>query len=858
MDISGIFTHIYHNFFSVCALIPAIFMLSLGIILLRVPRKSKATLHLAITYVLLMIFYSGYIVAAMVYHPLAAYHRWITAGFATLSEIHFIMVFFYLPDEKFPRPARILGAVLYCISITMWAIFIAITYNSPKIFNFDGHYWDFSADTISMYMAFMIIAYLLILAAVGVWRVATVKTGERWTILAILLIIFFTILIPAGANLLSRIGVLDRGTYQITQDLFTIIGFFAVFIIYFNTTKERTSLLIKILGISSATMLIIIQAVSYYSLKGLDDSYDALRLSDMTLAIEAGRTPPGLAYLVEYKFREDRHVEIQGAPALDFTALRAELANTARIERIRNMGKMPAAKFRAEIGKILEGGAVHFSGYRDTILAHGDLLPADTADPAAGTIAFIGSIQKKTAAMSVCLSRLPEEGFAGSMESCLAGSDPAMEHFVMAIRAFAAATKRDGPALKGEVLGFVAPMVPAEQRRYRTALDGRTHYTAFTRFDPDRQVTYEAGFSYIGYREYHHRTARKFIIMFIIILIATFIGFRIFFLGAYTRPLRRLLDGITQVRKGNYDVVIPITMNDELGFITHNFNEMASTLGMSREALSDYSENLQKMVEERTVELEKARDTIWGEMELARKMQTILIPEQPRMTGYEIAGHMAPAEMVGGDYYDIINAAGMDWVVIGDVSGHGVPAGIIMMMVQTAIHTVLAGNPLIRPSDLLERVNSVITDNIQKLREDKYMTITVIACMSSGSLRASGLHQDILVYRSARDREETVKTCGTLLGLRDIIEYVPGDRELALEKNDIMLLYTDGITESWRKGTRRNHRNPRTDMFGQDRLADILRRASSKSPGGIRDAILEELTGYQLTDDVTMVIIKKT
>ncbi|HOT44124.1 MAG TPA: SpoIIE family protein phosphatase [Spirochaetota bacterium] len=547
----------------------------------------------------------------------------------------------------------------------------------------------------------------------------------------------------------------------------------------------------------------------------------------------------------------------KNSPAMDFAALHGELCNTSRIERIRNMGKMPVAKFRAEIGNILEGGAVHFNGYRDTILAHAELMRDDTEDPAAETIAFMKAIRKKTAAMSACLSRLPERQFAASMESCLAGSDPAMEHFAVAIRSLAASANIDGAALKREALKFVAPMLPAEQRRYRTGVDGMTHYIAFARFDPDRQAAHEAGFSHVDYREYHHRTARKFIIMFIIILMATFIGFRIFFLGAYIRPLRRLLNGITQVREGNYDVVIPITMNDELGFMTHNFNEMAGTLEMSREALSDYSENLQKMVEERTIELEKARDTVWGEMELARKMRTILIPERPRIEGYEIAGHMAPAEMVGVDYYDIINTAGMDWVVIGDISGHGVPAGIIMMMVQTAIHTVLAGDPRIRPSDLLERVNTVIADNIQKLKEDKYMTITVIACLGSGSLYASGLHQDILVYRSARDAVETVKTCGIILGLKDVIEHVPGDREFALKKNDIMLLHADGITESWRKGTRRNHRNPRTDMFGQDRLADILCRVSTKTPGEIRDAILEELAGYELIDDVTMVIIKR-
>ncbi len=857
MEISGIVTNIYHNFFSVCALIPAIFMLSLGMILLKVPRKSKATTHLAITYVLLMIFYSGYIIAAMVYHPTAAYHRWITAGVVTLSEIHFIIALLYLPDQKYPRVGRLVGIVLYVISLTSWAAFIIITYHSPRIYHFDGHYWDFDADFISTYIALLVIAYLVLMVAIGLWRVAIIKTKNRWTILSITVLIFITILFPATANLLSRNGVLDRGTYQISQDLFTIVGFFAVFIIFFNTTRERTSLLVKILGISLATLLIMLQGVSYFSLKGLDDSYDALRNSDMTIALDTGRTPPGLSYLVEYNCREDRLVTKKGSPAVDFTALQSELFNTARFEEIRLIGNRPLQSFRAEVKGLLADGSVYFSGYRDTILLQVERLPADTADPAAAAVMFIGSLQHPICTMAKEISKLSDRDFARHLREYLSGHHPGMEHFIKAILNYTASARLDGPDLKREVIRFLAPMHPADQRHYRTGIDARSHYTTFMRFDPERQVVHEAGFNYLDYRKYHHQTARKFIIMLFIILAVIFIGFRLFFLGAYIRPLRRLLHAITQVREGNYDIVIPITVNDELGYITRNFNEMAGTLQMSREALSDYAENLEKMVDERTTELEKARDTIWGEMELARKMQTILIPEQPRMEGYEIAGYMAPAEMVGGDYYDIINAAGMDWVVIGDVSGHGVPAGIIMMMVQTSIHTVLTGNPGIRPSDLLERVNTVISDNIKKLKEDKYMTITVIACLSSGSLYVSGLHQDILIYRSRSDTVETFKTSGILLGLKDVIEYIPSDKELHLDQGDVMILYTDGITESWRKGTRRNHRNPRTDMFGQDRLAGILGRQQAGTPEGIRDAIIDELSGYHCTDDVTMVIIKK-
>lgn len=83
---------------------------------------------------------------------------------------------------------------------------------------------------------------------------------------------------------------------------------------------------------------------------------------------------------------------------------------------------------------------------------------------------------------------------------------------------------------------------------------------------------------------------------------------------------------------------------------------------------------------------------------------------------------MKPADDVGGDYYDVINIGGYDWIVIGDVSGHGVTAGLVMMMVQTSIHSVLQGNPGIKPSELIEQVNSVIIGNIRKFNENKYLT----------------------------------------------------------------------------------------------------------------------------------------
>ena len=143
--------------------------------------------------------------------------------------------------------------------------------------------------------------------------------------------------------------------------------------------------------------------------------------------------------------------------------------------------------------------------------------------------------------------------------------------------------------------------------------------------------------------------------------------------------------------------------------------------------------NLEKKVSDRTEELQAAmtemeamneqlietRDALWGEMELAKKIQMKLLPENPSMADYEIAAYMRPADEVGGDYYDIINVADIDWVVIGDVSGHGVPAGLVMMMVQTAIHITLDQNADIAPENLLTIINKTIAKNIRRLGENK-------------------------------------------------------------------------------------------------------------------------------------------
>ncbi len=317
----------------------------------------------------------------------------------------------------------------------------------------------------------------------------------------------------------------------------------------------------------------------------------------------------------------------------------------------------------------------------------------------------------------------------------------------------------------------------------------------------------------------------------------------------------------------------PLT-DDEVQFINNLRNATSISLGNSilYTNLSTLKDSLEIKVMERTAELQaaneemavmnenlvKTRDSLWGEMQLAKKIQTMLLPKHPLINGYEISAFMQPADEVGGDYYDIINVEGMDWVVIGDVSGHGVPAGLIMMMVQTSIHTVLEGSPGLMPNMLLTHVNKVISENIELLDEDKYMTITVLACLRDGRLYHSGLHQDILIYRAARRKVDKVVTNGIWLGLNDV-QWSPSENSsISMESGDVLLLYTDGITEAWlRSAPQTTGMRLEEDMFGVERLERTLEKNGKESTDVIKDSILRELREYQYDDDLTMVVMKR-
>ena len=250
------------------------------------------------------------------------------------------------------------------------------------------------------------------------------------------------------------------------------------------------------------------------------------------------------------------------------------------------------------------------------------------------------------------------------------------------------------------------------------------------------------------------------------------------------------------------------------------------------------------------VELRKARDAIWSEMELAKRIQTALLPDEEKISGLEIAAKMLPAKAVGGDYYDIIETkSGNKWITIGDVSGHGVDSGLIMMMAQTSILSMVTNSPDKKPSDILTSINTVLIENISRLNSDHYMTMMALK-FNESNVTVAGKHQDIIIYRQNSNTTETITTKGTWLGISDKISHFQKDYNFVIDSGDIILLFTDGITEAT---------NRKGEMYGQTRLEQALDQFADLPINKILEKIIDEVNFFQdeQLDDMSLVIVKK-
>jgi len=242
------------------------------------------------------------------------------------------------------------------------------------------------------------------------------------------------------------------------------------------------------------------------------------------------------------------------------------------------------------------------------------------------------------------------------------------------------------------------------------------------------------------------------------------------------------------------------------------------------------------------------------DLEIARDIQRILLPsEAPAIDGFQISGINVPARQVSGDYFDYIQVdQDRLGVAIADVSGKGVPASLIMAICRSVLRAEAARNP--SPADVLRKVNRQLYPDI---KEDMFISMAylILGHQQDGVTLARAGHDAPLWYKRQSQTVMPVKSPGMVVGIDSgsVFDRLTADFAVPLERNDCLVLYTDGVTETL---------NSEGDEFGVDRMMQSVRASANDSAQAIVKRIIEdvrEFTGsVPQNDDMTLIAIRKT
>jgi len=244
---------------------------------------------------------------------------------------------------------------------------------------------------------------------------------------------------------------------------------------------------------------------------------------------------------------------------------------------------------------------------------------------------------------------------------------------------------------------------------------------------------------------------------------------------------------------------------------------------------------------------DEQRRQLENELELSQTLQRALLPRKlPSIPGMEIAAFSRPAQIVTGDYFDFVHFKdGLPGFVVADVSGHGVSAGMLMTSLQTAFQTLAPES--FSPVEVIQRLNRLYIHNIN---------LTTFVTAFFAKLDPAARHlcyanagHPAYLYRAESGQDLWLRRTGPAIGL--VEEYPTATAEVDLNRGDVLVLYTDGLTEAMNADSR---------QFGEQALAEVIRRNRDASAQALINAIIGDLTshiaGSELADDLTLLVYK--
>lgn len=341
-------------------------------------------------------------------------------------------------------------------------------------------------------------------------------------------------------------------------------------------------------------------------------------------------------------------------------------------------------------------------------------------------------------------------------------------------------------------------------------------------------------------------------------------GFAILESRFLARPIEKLKQGAIALASGDLSYRVLIETKDEFGELGEFFNHVAVSLkndidhiNEQRNEIERYSQTLEKKVFERTMDLNEANrllrlrnSQMEEEVQMAAAVQRKIVPteaELPKVKGLSFGARYLAMENVGGDLYDVLDQGGGRFAfIIGDVSGHGIPAALIAAMAKVSFRAHATSGRL--PHEVMADANR---DLCELIGGETYFLSAFLAILDSTTGRlsfANAGHPPAYVRRAKGKVLELEARDGQLLGITE--DFLCVSNSMIMEKGDRLFMYTDGIIEA---------RSPEGEFYDSPRLSGFISEHGGSDPASFAGTLLDDVqtfcNGASQSDDRAVLVV---
>jgi len=317
-------------------------------------------------------------------------------------------------------------------------------------------------------------------------------------------------------------------------------------------------------------------------------------------------------------------------------------------------------------------------------------------------------------------------------------------------------------------------------------------------------------------------------------------------------------DKLTKTAREVFERKLTVSFNKFDRYVVESFRDTTKEFKMVSE-IRVQQENLKEKQRQMTLlnddllrmneKLKEAHAIIDGELTQVGQIQESLLPKElPQIEGYDFGAYYTPAEHAGGDYYDSIEMSNNYWGLgVADVSGHGIPASVIMAITRAIMRSYTYD--IISSSEALFMVNEILCDNIHT-NDFVTMFYMVLDAKNSSMNFASAGHNPLLLYDKSEMVVKKITAQGMFLGAFEGVDYEEGTLEI--DNGDVVFMYTDGLNEAM---------NAEREQYGYDRLISKIMMFSElpvpEMISNIMDDVKSFTKGIPFEDDITILAFKK-